>query len=143
MESTEMARRAICRVWYGKRSGLPQSFKDIGNFNAAANFATFIVADRIEVVRQPLTPAVAVAGKDDGDRRTTGITIRSNRSTRREHVGDYPNHAMASQILDGGGSNPPLWRTSDICLGAKPQRQNHRQREGKDGNSPQHETSHS
>jgi len=49
-----MARRAICRVWYGKRSGLPQSFKDIGNFYAAAKFAAFIVAGRIEVVREPL-----------------------------------------------------------------------------------------
>ena len=57
MEGEKMARTPICRVWYGKRSGLPQSFKDIGNFYAAANFATFIVADRIEVVRDPLTPA--------------------------------------------------------------------------------------
>ena len=80
LESTEMARRAICRVWYGKRSGLPQSFKDIGNFNAAAKFAAFIVADRIEVVRQPLTPAVAVAGRTTATK-NAGITIRSNRST--------------------------------------------------------------
>jgi hypothetical protein len=60
VESTEMACGAICRVWYGNRSGIPQSFKEIGNFYAAANFAAFIVADRIEVVREPLTPAVAV-----------------------------------------------------------------------------------
>jgi len=58
-----MASRAICRVWYGKHSGLPQSFKDIGNFYAAANFAAVIVADRIEVVREPLTPAVAADEK--------------------------------------------------------------------------------
>jgi hypothetical protein len=55
IESMEMAPGAICRVWYGNRSGLPQSFKDIGNFNAAAKFAALIVADRIEVVREPLT----------------------------------------------------------------------------------------
>jgi hypothetical protein len=60
IESMETGRRAICRVWYGKRSGLPQSFKDIGNFYAAANFAASIVADRIEVVREPLTPTIAV-----------------------------------------------------------------------------------
>jgi hypothetical protein len=63
MESTEIARRAICRIWYRNRSGLPQSFKDIGNFNAAAKFAALIVADRIEVVREPLTPAVAMDGR--------------------------------------------------------------------------------
>jgi hypothetical protein len=53
----KMARGAICRVWYGNRLGVPQSFKDIGNFYLAANFAAYIVADRIEVVREPLTPA--------------------------------------------------------------------------------------
>jgi hypothetical protein len=63
VKGMEMAPGAICRVWYGKRSGLPQSFKDIGNFYAAANFAAFIVADRIEVVRKPLTSAVAVDGR--------------------------------------------------------------------------------
>ena len=63
IESTEMASRAFCRVWYGNRSGLPQSFKDIGNFNAAAKFAALIVADRIEVVREPLTPAGAMDGR--------------------------------------------------------------------------------
>ena len=53
-----MAGKAICRVWYGNRSGIRQSFKDLRNFYAAANFAAFVVADRIEVVREPLTPAV-------------------------------------------------------------------------------------
>jgi hypothetical protein len=56
----EMAQQAICRVWYGKRLGIPQSFKDIGNFYGAANFATLMMADRIEVIREPLTPAVAM-----------------------------------------------------------------------------------
>ena len=60
MESKEIPGRTVCRVWYGKRSGLPQSFKDISNFYAAANFAASIVADRIEVVRERLTPVVAV-----------------------------------------------------------------------------------
>jgi hypothetical protein len=60
IEGMEMAPGAICRVWYGNRLGVPQSFRDIGNFYAAANFAALIVADRIEVVREPLTPAVAV-----------------------------------------------------------------------------------
>jgi hypothetical protein len=45
-----MGRRAIWRVWYGKRLGIPQSFEDIGSFNGAVNFAAFIMADRIEVV---------------------------------------------------------------------------------------------
>ena len=53
MESKEIPGRTVCRDWYGKRSGLPQSFKDISNFYAAANFAASIVADRIEVVREP------------------------------------------------------------------------------------------
>jgi hypothetical protein len=56
IEGMEMAAAAIFRVWYGNRSGAPQSFKDVGNFYAAANFAAFIVADRIEVVREPLMP---------------------------------------------------------------------------------------
>jgi hypothetical protein len=60
MESMAWESGAICRVWFGKRSGIPQSFKDIGNFYAAANFAAFIVADRIEVVRESLTPAATV-----------------------------------------------------------------------------------
>ena len=48
-----MAARTILRVWYGKRWGMPQSFEEIGNFDGAANFAAFIEADRIEVVREP------------------------------------------------------------------------------------------
>jgi hypothetical protein len=75
MKSTEMASRTICRVWYGKRSGIPRSFKDISNFYATANFAAFIVATEIEVVREPLGPAVGADGKSDGDRRTTGVAI--------------------------------------------------------------------
>jgi hypothetical protein len=47
-----MTRRTILRVWYGKRWGIRQSFKDIHNFDGAANFAALIVADRIEVVRE-------------------------------------------------------------------------------------------
>jgi hypothetical protein len=47
-----MGRRAIWRVWYGKRLGIPQSFEDIGSFNGAVNFAASIMADRIEVVRE-------------------------------------------------------------------------------------------
>ena len=58
-----MSHRPICRVWYGERSGIPQSFKDISNFYAAANFAALIVADRIEVVREPLVSAVGVDGR--------------------------------------------------------------------------------
>jgi hypothetical protein len=46
-----MASGTIYRVWYGKRWGIPQSFKDSGDFYGAANFATLIVADRIEVIR--------------------------------------------------------------------------------------------
>jgi hypothetical protein len=53
MEDIEMARRAICRVWY-RRWGIPQSFTDIGNFYEATTFAALIAADRIEVVREPL-----------------------------------------------------------------------------------------
>ena len=41
------------RVWYGKRWGIRQSFKDIHNFDGAANFAALIMADRIEVFREP------------------------------------------------------------------------------------------
>ena len=47
-----MRLRTILRVWYGKRWGIRQSFKDIHNFDGAANFAALIVADRIEVVRE-------------------------------------------------------------------------------------------
>jgi hypothetical protein len=47
-----MTHRTILRVWYGKRWGIRQSFKDIHNFDGAANFAALIVADRIEVVRE-------------------------------------------------------------------------------------------
>jgi len=43
---------AIWRVWYGKRLNIPQSFQDIGSFEGAVNFATFVKADRIEVVRE-------------------------------------------------------------------------------------------
>jgi hypothetical protein len=48
-----MGRKAVWRVWYGKRLGIPQAFEDIGSFDGAANFAAFIEADRIEVVREP------------------------------------------------------------------------------------------
>jgi len=47
-----MGRKAIWPVWYGRRLGIPESFEDIGNFDGAANFAAFIEADRIEVVRE-------------------------------------------------------------------------------------------
>ncbi len=47
-----MVSRAIWRVWYGKRLNIPQSFQDIGSFEGAVNFATFVKADRIEVVRE-------------------------------------------------------------------------------------------
>ncbi len=47
-----MGGRAIWRVWYGKRLGIQQSFEDLDNFEGAANFAAFIEADRIEVVRE-------------------------------------------------------------------------------------------
>ena len=57
-----MARRTILRVWYGKRWGIPQSFKDIGNFDSAAYFAVLVEADRIEVVREmPDLPATEIA----------------------------------------------------------------------------------
>lgn len=56
-----MAQEAVCRIWYGKSLGIPQSFRDIGNFYGAASFATLMVADRIEVIRKPRTPAVAMA----------------------------------------------------------------------------------
>ena len=46
-----MEREGIWRVWYGKRLGIPQSFEDTGSLDGAANFAAFVVADRIEVVR--------------------------------------------------------------------------------------------
>ena len=47
-----MGRKAVWRVWYGKRLGIPNCFEDIDNFEGAANFAAFIEADRIEVVRE-------------------------------------------------------------------------------------------
>jgi hypothetical protein len=46
-----MAAGTILRIWYGKRLGIPQSFED-SNFESAANFAVFIEADRLEVVRE-------------------------------------------------------------------------------------------
>jgi hypothetical protein len=60
----EMAGKAICRVWYGNRLGISQAFKDIGSFYAAANFAAFVVADRIEVVHEPMTTAAAAATEE-------------------------------------------------------------------------------
>jgi len=53
-----MARRTIYRVWY-KRWGIPRSFTDIDSLYDAATFAVLIAADRIEVVREPVTAAVA------------------------------------------------------------------------------------
>jgi hypothetical protein len=50
-KDTDMASGTIYRVWYGKRWGIPQSFKDNDDFDGAASFATLIVADRIEVIR--------------------------------------------------------------------------------------------
>ena len=47
-----MERRAIWRVWYGKRLGIPRSFEDLSNFESASKFAAFIEADRIEVVHE-------------------------------------------------------------------------------------------
>ena len=55
-----MGRRAIRRVWYGKRLGIPQSFEGIGSFDGAVNFAAFMMADRIEVVRE--TDVLPTAG---------------------------------------------------------------------------------
>jgi hypothetical protein len=54
-----MGRKAVWRVWYGKRLGIPQSFEDIGNFDGAVKFAAFIEADRIEVVRELIALAAA------------------------------------------------------------------------------------
>ena len=45
-----MGRKAIWRVWYGKRLNIPQCFEDVGSPDAAATLAAFIEADRIEVV---------------------------------------------------------------------------------------------
>jgi hypothetical protein len=57
-----MARKAVWRVWYGKRLGIPQAFEDIGSFDGAANFAAFVEADRVEVVREPAAlPPVDIA----------------------------------------------------------------------------------
>jgi hypothetical protein len=47
-----MDSKAIWRVWYGKRLNIRRSFEDIGSFEGAVNFATFVEADRIEVVRE-------------------------------------------------------------------------------------------
>lgn len=55
-----MAGEAICRVWYGKRLGIPQAFRDIGTFYGAARWATLVMADRIEVIREPLRPVAAI-----------------------------------------------------------------------------------
>ena len=55
-----MGRKPIWRVWYGKRLGIPQSFEDIGNLYGAANFASLMMADRIEVIRRPLTLTVTM-----------------------------------------------------------------------------------
>jgi hypothetical protein len=49
-----MERKAIWRVWYGKSLGISQSFEDVGSADAAASFAAFIEADRIEVVLELL-----------------------------------------------------------------------------------------
>ena len=57
-----MARRAIWRVWYGKRLGIPQSFEDFSNFESAAIFVAFAEADRLEVVRvTDALPAAEIA----------------------------------------------------------------------------------
>ena len=57
-----MEREAIWRVWYGKRLGIPQAFQDTSSLDGAANFAAFMVADRIEVVRElAALPAVEIA----------------------------------------------------------------------------------
>jgi len=51
-----MARRSnLSRLVRTNRPGLPRSLNDIGYFYDAANFAAFIVADRIEVIRESLT----------------------------------------------------------------------------------------
>ena len=55
-----MARETICRVWYGKRLGNPQVFRDVGTFYGAAKWASLVMAERIEVIREPLRPAVAI-----------------------------------------------------------------------------------
>jgi hypothetical protein len=47
-----MERKAIWRVWYGKRLGIKQTFEDVVSSDAAASLAAFIEADRIEVVRE-------------------------------------------------------------------------------------------
>ena len=57
-----MTSRTVWRVWYGKRRGLPQSFEFICNFEKAANFAAFLEADRLEVVREAdALPAAQIA----------------------------------------------------------------------------------
>jgi hypothetical protein len=49
-----MASRTIWRVWYGRSLGIKQSFEDIGNVEAVANFAAHIQGDRIEVIHEPI-----------------------------------------------------------------------------------------
>jgi hypothetical protein len=56
-----MGRRAIWRVWYGKRLGIPQAFEDISNPEGAAYFAAFTKADRIEVVCETVLPTAGIA----------------------------------------------------------------------------------
>jgi hypothetical protein len=63
--------KAVWRVWYGKRLGIQRSFEDVGNFDSAVNFAAFVDADRIEVVREPITlPAETAAWRSFGNRST-------------------------------------------------------------------------
>jgi hypothetical protein len=57
-----MTSRTIWRVWYGRRLGIPQCFEDIGGLDSETNFAAFIVAARIEVVREPVAlPSAEIA----------------------------------------------------------------------------------
>jgi hypothetical protein len=57
-----MGRKAVWRVWYGERLNILQSFKDLGSSEAAASFAAFIEANRIEVVRElAASPAAEIA----------------------------------------------------------------------------------
>jgi hypothetical protein len=66
-----MVRKAVWRVWYGRRLGIPKSFEDVGNFDSAVNFAAFVDADRIEVVGEPITlPAETAAWRSFGNRST-------------------------------------------------------------------------
>jgi hypothetical protein len=67
-----MVRKAVWRVWYGRRLGIPRCFEDLGNFDSAVNFAAFVDADRIEVVLCDLTalPAETAAWRSFGNRST-------------------------------------------------------------------------